>query len=419
MEVVNSIYQVFSTNGIPLNYIQRQLDEVFVENITHGNHVVVHGSSKQGKTSLRKYHLEPAGYIAINCINTWTLEDIFKSILKAVGFIQETEVKSQKTGKVGGGLSIWKFKFDSSAEKQMVRTGKSLEINTQDPNDVVSALKENGFDNKVISIDDFHYLVDDVQKSFSTAVKVFHDNSDIKFLITAVWSGDRISVMNGDLQGRITAINADIWSREDLNKLFTDSEALLNISFKPEVKDHLLDKSDGFVHMVQTVAKNICQKEGVFKTQPHIKEIGHNICIDEEILNYISQSNNRYKTLFEELCARDDSSEYEFYRWMLFVIIAKFEEKYLKSGLYFNAIYRFLEAQHPKATSFTGTTKRKFKNMLKKIVDMQSKINISPIVFDYDENADKLEIVDKTFVLWLKYQDKQDLLEHIDMQHIK
>jgi hypothetical protein len=40
---------------LPLNYVPREgVDGVFVESLTRDKHIVVYGSSKQGKTSLRK-----------------------------------------------------------------------------------------------------------------------------------------------------------------------------------------------------------------------------------------------------------------------------------------------------------------------------------------------------------------------------
>lgn len=418
MEKSNSIHDVFSTNTIPLNYIERNIDSVFIENITHGNHVVVYGSSKQGKTSLRKYNLKPHEYISLNCINTWSLEDVFKAILKAVGFVQDTEVKTQKTSKASGGFNFWKVKADVANERQIARTGKVLEINTQDPNDIVFVLKESGFDQKIISIDDFHYLSEEVQKSFSTALKVFHDNSEIKFLITAVWSGDRLSILNGDLQGRITAINADVWSQADLRELINVSESLLNIKFDESAINDLIEKSDGFVHMVQAIAHNICSQEGIFRTSLILKNVGASTSIEHECLLYVNASSSRYRRLFEELCTYTSDTEHDLYRWLIFILVSKIEEKYLKSGLYFKALYRLLDENHPDSSTFTGTTKRKFRSLLEKIVEVQTKINISPIVFDYDENVEKLEVVDKSFLLWLKHQEKENLLDCIDMSHM-
>ena len=68
---------------IPENYVTRKnVDYIFVESLTESKHIVVYGSSKQGKTSLRKYNLNPDEYITIVCSNTTTLAQLQGSMLK-------------------------------------------------------------------------------------------------------------------------------------------------------------------------------------------------------------------------------------------------------------------------------------------------------------------------------------------------
>src|SRR6266545_456935 len=49
---------------VPANYVTRpDVDGKFIESLTRDKHVVVFGSSKQGKTCLRKYNLVEGDYI--------------------------------------------------------------------------------------------------------------------------------------------------------------------------------------------------------------------------------------------------------------------------------------------------------------------------------------------------------------------
>lgn len=60
---------------LPMNYVtRRSVDDVFVENLTRDKHIVVYGSSKQGKTSLRKNWLKDDDHIILSCLNTMALE---------------------------------------------------------------------------------------------------------------------------------------------------------------------------------------------------------------------------------------------------------------------------------------------------------------------------------------------------------
>lgn len=61
------------SRDLPLNYVARQsIDGLFVESLTRDKHIVVYGSSKQGKTCLRKYNLNDDEYIVVTCSNKWT-----------------------------------------------------------------------------------------------------------------------------------------------------------------------------------------------------------------------------------------------------------------------------------------------------------------------------------------------------------
>jgi hypothetical protein len=48
-----------------------------------GKHLCIYGSSKQGKTSLRKKHISPAEELCVVCDRKWTSVDVFAALLKA------------------------------------------------------------------------------------------------------------------------------------------------------------------------------------------------------------------------------------------------------------------------------------------------------------------------------------------------
>ena len=72
-EVINKTDDVFGINrDLPLNYQAREsADTLFIDSLTRDTHLVIYGSSKQGKTSLRKHCLNKDDYIVIHCSNRW------------------------------------------------------------------------------------------------------------------------------------------------------------------------------------------------------------------------------------------------------------------------------------------------------------------------------------------------------------
>jgi AAA+ ATPase superfamily predicted ATPase len=100
----NKTYKVDSVYGIarelPLNYVERkEVDQKLIDHLTKNKHIVIYGSSKQGKTSLRKHCLKNDDYIIIQCSNRWGLVDIHSAILKGVGYQITQSVKKTASGK--------------------------------------------------------------------------------------------------------------------------------------------------------------------------------------------------------------------------------------------------------------------------------------------------------------------------------
>jgi hypothetical protein len=67
LENSHKLSSVFGTSrDVPETYITRDgIDDRFLNDITRDKHLVIHGSSKQGKTCLRKYHLSPEDFIVV------------------------------------------------------------------------------------------------------------------------------------------------------------------------------------------------------------------------------------------------------------------------------------------------------------------------------------------------------------------
>lgn len=181
------------SRDLPLNYVTRQdVDASLVENLTRDKHLVIYGSSKQGKTSLRKHCLQENDYIVVQCSNKWSLAELHAAILKQAGY----EVTQSTTRTVTGknrilaklAATVWGSGMEVEGEKEDERsnsvTKQPLELDPEDVNDIIRALDKF---KRIIVLEDFHYLNIDTQKDFSVALKAFHEKSDLCFMIVGVW----------------------------------------------------------------------------------------------------------------------------------------------------------------------------------------------------------------------------------------
>jgi hypothetical protein len=188
-EISHTVDDVFGVSrDVPLNYVARDaVDGKLLDSLTRTHHIVIYGSSKQGKTCLRKHCLNSDDYITVSCQNRWKLGDLHAAILKRAGY-EIKQSTSQAVGghfkisaSIGGGIKVPLIaKGEASLNGEVQRdnttttTSTTLELDPLDANDVIRALEEIGFD-KYIAIEDFHYLPDETQRDFSFALKTFHE----------------------------------------------------------------------------------------------------------------------------------------------------------------------------------------------------------------------------------------------------
>lgn len=406
---------------LPLNYEPREyVDGVFLNNLTRDKHIVVFGSSKQGKTSLRKYNLDDDDYVVVTCSNRWTtLAPLHTAILKAAGYIVE-----QSTTKTADGSFKITAKAEGKAGLPLIAEAKAggettgevglaketttipLELDPGDVNDIIAALNQLNF-TRFIVLEDFHYLPDDTQRDFAVALKAFHEGSGLCFIVVGVWlDQNRLIQHNGDLTGRVIAVNADAWASEELHAVIGKGEALLNVTFAGAFKDGLVADCFESVSVVQEACHRVCEQAGIAATQDEPRVVGEGIDAATVIRDVVDLQSARYSSFIQNFADGFQETELEMYRWLLLpVLIASPQE--LEAGLTYSHIRKLISANHPKGEINPGNVTQ----ALQSTASLQvSRLRIKPIILDYDQSTRRLTVVDRGFLPWLGHQDRSELL---------
>jgi len=369
---------------------------------------VVHGSSKQGKTSLRKKTLMDDDYIIVQCTRNTTKESINETILKYAGAsISNVKTTKRDVGKkVKASISldftipgVTKASGGAEAGGDSKKTSElaeqSFEINVSDPNDICRVLKVANF-NKYIVLEDFHYLPDSVQESLAYDLKAYHDNSPYIFIIIGVWlESNKLVLYNGDLSYRLNTISADTWTDDNLLRVLHAGEALLNISFTEETKREMLNCAHGNVGLLQEMAYRLCEEYKINMTQSECIGVGEAIDV-REVLNLISKEEApRYLNFIREFVKETATSKYKLSAWVLKAILAN-KNTIMKSGLELDQIYTFIKKQHAFGFKIRRTNVESF---LRKCDALQHKHKIQPVVVEYAHKT--LRITDVNFMVFL------------------
>jgi hypothetical protein len=404
------------SSGVMATYVERAADETFKECLETKKHILVHGSSKQGKTSLRKRHLLPERCISITCQAEWDLSKLYLAILRRSECYPE--IAEQRTTVGGGSINVgfeipgtgFKIGGQKQAADRTTAKYKFRNIDPNDPNDIIASLTEVNFD-KWIIVEDFHYLPPDTQRNFATHLKAFFDESNIRFVIVAIWTGKNKITTLGDLAGRVVAVDADQWLKHELAELIERGERALNIQFPRSCKEEILKLSEGSVYIVQEACHALCQLEHIGRTQETLKSVGQIQSVGPIVDEVVGALSPHYFSFLEAFAQGHQITDLEMYKWILYAILSASIDE-LKVGLPYGRIVEMILAKHPRGQKLSNTSIR---NALKKVNELQWKRDIKPFVVDYDEAATMLHIVDKGYYIWRKRQEVTDLLQRIGL----
>ena len=418
IHLVDAVYGI--VRDVPLNYVTRGgVDQRLVDNLTRDKHIVVYGSSKQGKTCLRKHCLQEDDYIVVQCANRWSLQDIHENVLKRAGFHLTQSEKKTVSGKnkvnATAGGKLFGFGVTAGAEHeggtQTETTRASLDLDLSDVNDVISALRGIDF-KRYIVLEDFHYLPIDTQKDFAVALKAFHETSPFCFIIIGVWLDEnRLIVYNGDLAGRLVAVDADKWKAEELDAVITVGATLLNIQFTDKFKKDLLAESFESVYIVQEACRQACIRASVTRTQDAFRVIGGDVDVNRLVKEVVDQQSGRYSAFITNFSGGFQETRLEMYKWLLYPVLTSNQQK-LEEGFRWNELRKVLQEHHPAGENFNPGN---LSQALVSTTSLQVAKDIKPIILDYDQTNRRLNVVDRGFIIWLAHQNRADLLEMLEI----
>jgi AAA domain len=414
------------SNQIVRTYIERpRVDISFKEALKENKHIVIYGSSKQGKTYLLKKHLRENQVVKIECSPKSTTTDLYKSVLRQLDVIFEegtdrstvTSVSGSAeasieakipiivkgTGKVGVGASHQRAK---SVRYQKVSFNLDL---AQDISEVIRKLRSN----KYIVLENFHYLPEDVQKKVAFDIRIFQDY-DINFIILGIWrERNRLMQFNGDLQDRLIEIPVEPWSEDDLVKISQIGATFLNVDFS-QVNHAIVHAAFDSVGVFQELCKAACTEAGIYQTcnEPFTMKSEH---IERAIAKKLADYSTRHTRSLESFCASSKSKSrgglkplYIPYNFVKVLLESDFAD--VVKGLYRPDLHDKIKANHhrPQDVRFSDMS-----NFLHNIVAYQMSKEINPPLFDYDRSIKTLKIIDSTLYFFLRYCERDVLLEDL------
>lgn len=410
------------SNDIIESYVERdQVDGSFLTALQLNKQIVVYGSSKQGKTSLIKKHLDPDSTIMIQCTPAMQLTDVYASILRPSGVKLLTESSEQQTtsGEVGGSFRA-KIAIPIILEAEAGTSGKGsserahaqeyrhVEYNLSLAQDISEILKIANF-KKYVILDNFHYLQEEVQKSFAFDLRVFQE-TDIRFIILGIWrERNRLTQFNGDLQDRVVEVAVEPWAKNDFERVGLKGSKILNVDLT-EIFPQLVESSFDSIGVFQELCKESCLAAKVMKTLSEIKKITKEnlqTAIEKKLQDY----SGRHLRCFETFANSGSKSRYgqvplfiPFY-FLRMLLTSDFD--LITRGFKRKEIQEKIGEIHHRPDDLRASD---MSNFLHNIIKYQLSREIIPPLFDYDRSINTLKIIDSTLYFFLRNCDKEQVL---------
>ncbi|EGR0171351.1 hypothetical protein ACU6D0_001974 [Vibrio alginolyticus] len=425
-----NVEDVFGVSGKQVaSYVERvHVDDKFKDALRTDKQIIVYGSSKQGKTALVKKYIPYEDNILISLSPKTTLKDIYQSILRKSGVVLKTsytegtgdttKVKS-KASIQGAVAMVMKGKVEVGLEKD--RTAKTdeqfdeIEFNLELPDDVADLIHRVGH-KKVVILENFHYLPEELQRTFAYDLRTFQDLK-IRFIILGVWKeANRLAQYNGELQDRVYEIPVEPWLEDDFREIARKGEELLNIKFATVILEKCIENAFSSVGVFQELLKNTCFESGVVNKQSSSTFLENLDAFERAITSKTEEYSGRHLRNLESIAcgngvqiSKDKPLPY-FLQYYIVMHILEIGYRGLNGGITKEALLHGIKQVHHRKDELKGA---QLTAVLKGLTELQANKGISPPVIAYDSNSRQLKVVDSTFYFFLKNAQLEDIKDEI------
>ncbi|MGE0175092.1 MAG: hypothetical protein AB7T49_20020 [Oligoflexales bacterium] len=360
------------------------------------------------------------------------LVDIYRSILYALDVELSIEitktsastseingsVKAKATLPIFGGLE-GSGGAKGTHEEQVINRSTPIEINLELPNDVATILKKTGT-KKVIILENFHYLDEEIQKQFSFDLRSFQELG-IRFVILGVWrEKNRLIQFNGDLLDRLVEVPVEPWAKSDFQRAVENGSIYLNVQFSAELVEKIFSSAFDSIGVVQELLKAVCLCAHVKETQKCTLQITDHNLLENAIKEKVQYYSARHVRALEAIAEgrkttnnpKSDNPKdmplYLPYYTVKAFLDFKFDD--VVAGIKRNTLEEKIKEHHHRADSVRAGD---MSNLLYNFARLQSEKSISPPIFDYDKTTKTIRVIDSTFYFFLRNANLKEVLAAI------
>jgi hypothetical protein len=408
----SSIYEVFVVGGLPrVTYVAREaleLERRLREYLDERYKILsLAGPTKSGKTVLVR-HLVPDA-VELPGAGIDSIETFWATLVDELGgYPEETRERSEQDSTAdersgGGGVNAI-VKADLHASKTVSQAdGKRQAFTRKRPDSRVARERLAADRDAVIFIDDFHYILPDVQLPIVRALKApVFDGTRVILASVPHRAFDAVRVEK-EMTGRVQPLEIPLWSERDLRGIAAQGFEALNVGAPTPVVNRMAAESFGSPLLMQDFCLQFCKENGVGKRQEARKLLK---APDDFAGFFRDRATGASKTAFDLLAQGPrqradrlqrlfaDGRRGDIYEGVLAAIAA--------TGPTTNLPYEQLRTSLRNVLGEEAPQRHEVTRVLDQMTKIAKKIEGEPVI-EYDEEYDMIYLSDPFFAFYLRW----------------
>jgi hypothetical protein len=394
-------------NEVPTyTYVDRAgLDKKLEYLLGADRHIVIHGASKQGKSSLRRKVIEPGRAVVIQCLPEMTGSNVITAALRELDSSVPSGSSKSETGSRGISVSA-----KAEAKLPLFGSGNlagegTMEKASEEGRQFVAVP---GYDtdlsflskrvkelNRKIVLEDFHYFNEETRKDLSFKLKALYELG-IYVIVVGIWAEQNLlTYYNGDLSGRVEELDIS-WSDYELLEVLEKGADALNIGFSGDIATRIISSSFANVGLTQRLAERLCIEDDVLEKQAERKTLQDATKFQNAQSAIVADLHQRYTRIAEVFDRGFQDTELKVY-YHLFHAITEWPTEQLVKGIPQDKLLEKLESYESKIRGSDLTA------ALSRIERLQSSRGVTPLLVSYNNNLRSISLADREFLFYREY----------------
>ncbi len=419
---------VFGTSRqLPQSYVPRIAQENELSAALNADvHFVVWGEPRQGKSSLLRHQLQKVQHCIIQCAYSQRRFDVYRMILREAGASVAVERKRRRARGIGATVKIFTGNISSESET----TERTFDIDISNINDVLRIIEDSGFD-KVVVLEDFHYLGRSVQRQILQDMKAIYEKSSLMIVLVGIWGDrDQLLGLHMDLGGRVDAIEVSRWSENELAEVLDKGQSLLNLHFSPSARTKLIASAQQSVGVLQELALAACLDAARLRPTDYIgqaeitdeiveravKQVAeHSTARFQWYVNTFADPEKRAKTITTKrgyrrtVQRRGDDGGQQPYKGILHALLVASDDA-IRDGIAASDLLASIQNLYPFETA--GLSYEELLEGLSNLGALHRAIRARPVL-EYDPVGERVYVVDPMVRLLLTTIDAESLVGYL------